>query len=164
MRFHQKINAYFEKRPEKDKLVRCLGLGLTAAFYTAYAALCIWLWLTDREKLRRVLLVPAACYISGSLIRKNINAPRPADLMPEMKRETAKKGGKSFPSRHCFSAAVIAAAFAWIDRRAGLAAGLAAFLMAAQRVAEGAHFVRDAAAGLAYGALCGWIGFFVYKK
>jgi membrane-associated phospholipid phosphatase len=164
LRFHQKINAYFERRPEKDRLVRHIGLGLTALFYASYAALCIWLWLTDREKLKRVLAVPAACYISGSLIRKAINSPRPADRMPEMKRESAKKGGKSFPSRHCFSAAVIAAAFAWIDPRAGLAAGIAAAAMAAERVLEGAHFVWDAAAGLAYGALCGWIGFFAYKK
>jgi hypothetical protein len=81
LRFHQKINAYFERRPEKDRLVRHIGLGLTALFYASYAALCIWLWLTDREKLRRVLLVPAACYISGSLIRKTINAPRPADAL-----------------------------------------------------------------------------------
>ncbi len=163
MRLYRQMNAWFEKRPETDRLVRHAGQVLTVLFYASYAALCIWLWMTDRQKLKRVLAVPAACYISGSVIRDRINAPRPADLLPDMKRECAKKGGKGFPSRHCFSAAVIAAAFAWIDPRAGLAAGTAAILMAAERVLEGAHFIRDAAAGLAYGVLFGWMGFFLKK-
>lgn len=164
MRFYRKINAYFEKRPEKDRILRRIGKTLTGTFYLAYAGLCIWLLLTDRKKLMRVLAVPVTCFTTGSLIRRAINAPRPADLMPEVKRDGAKRGGKSFPSRHCFSASVIAAAFAWIDLRAGAAAAVAAFAMASQRVLEGEHFIRDVLAGLLYGALFGWLGFFLKKR
>ena len=163
MRFYRQINAYFEKRPERDRILRRIGKILTGTFYLAYTGLCIWLLLTDRKKLKRVLAVPIACYTSGSLIRWAINAPRPADLMPETKREGGKRGGKSFPSRHCFSASVIASAFAWIDLRAGAAAAVAALAMASQRVLEGEHFIRDVLAGLLYGAVFGWAGFFLKK-
>ena len=164
MRFYRQLNAYFEKRPEKDKILRRMGKSLTGTFYLAYTGLCIGLLLTDRKKLVRVLAVPIACFSTGSLIRAAINAPRPADMMPEIHRDGAKRGGKSFPSRHCFSAAVIAAAFAWINPCAGAAAAVAAMAMAVQRVLEGEHFIRDAAAGLLYGAVFGWLGFFLKKR
>ena len=141
MRFYRQLNAYFEKRPEKDKILRRMGKSLTGTFYLAYTGLCI-----------------------GLLIRAAINAPRPADMMPEIHRDGAKRGGKSFPSRHCFSAAVIAAAFAWINPCVGAAAAVAAMAMAVQRVLEGEHFIRDAAAGLLYGAVFGWLGFFLKKR
>lgn len=160
MRLYRRINAYFEKRPESDRVLRRIGKILTTAFYLSYFGLCLWLFLTDRKKLVRVLAVPSACYGTGTLIRAAINAPRPADLMPETKRDGAKRGGKGFPSRHCFSASVIAAAFAWINPAAGAAAAAAALVMAVQRVLEGEHFIRDTIAGLLYGALFGWAGFF----
>ena len=164
MQFYRRLNAYFEKRPEQDRFVRGAGFVLTAVFYTAYISLCIWLWLTDRKKLARVLAVPSLCYVSGTLLRSAIDAPRPGDRIPETKRAGAKRGGKGFPSRHAFSAAVIASAFAWIDPKAGAAAAVMAVIMAVQRVLEGAHFIRDAIAGLLFGVLCGWIGFPNYKK
>lgn len=160
MRFYRRLNMYFENRPESDRLLRRTGKILTITFYLAYFGLCIWVFLTDRKKLPRVLAVPCACYGSGTLIRAAINAPRPADLMPETKREGAKRGGKGFPSRHCFSASVIAAAFAWVNPFAGAAAAAAALVMAVLRVLEGEHFIRDTIAGLLYGALFGWAGFF----
>ena len=157
------MNAYFENRPERDRILRRIGKILTGTFYLAYVGVCIWLLLTDRKKLVRVLAVPIACFSTGTLIRAAINAPRPADMMPEINRDGAKRGGKSFPSRYCFSASVIAAVFAWIDPRAGAAAAAAALAMASQRVLEGEHFIRDVIAGLLYGALFGWLGFFKIK-
>ncbi len=157
---YHRMDDYFVKKPGQGKMISGAGKILSGVFCLAYAGLCIRPWMTDRRRLDRVLLVPASCYVSGSLLRSAINAPRPADKMTDLKGTGLKGGGKSFPSRHSFSAAVIAAAFSRIHPLAGAAASILALLMAAERVLEGAHWIRDAAAGLLYGSIFGWLGFF----
>lgn len=157
---YRKMDAYFSQRPKQEKGIRFAGNILSGIFYAGYAGLCLWVFLKDRKKLTRVLLVPASCYLAGTLVRAGINAPRPADKMTDLQRKKLKQGGKSFPSRHSFSAAVIAMAFAWIDKRAGAAAAALAAAMGAERVLEGSHWIRDVIAGLCFGGLYGWLGFF----
>ena len=92
-------------------------------------------------------------------LRRCIDRPRPyealgfAPLFPKQTR------GQSFPSRHCFSAAGIAVAAAFVS--APLAAVLAALacLIAATRVLTGVHYPSDVLAGLAFGALSAAAGF-----
>ena len=159
-KLYQKMDEYFVHHTDREKQVRTAGVLLSGLFYAGYAGLCLWLFFKDRKKLTRVLLVPASCYLTGTLLRAAINAPRPADEISDLKRKDLKKGGKSFPSRHSFSAAVIAAAFAWVSKGAGATAALLAAAMGAERVLEGSHWIRDVIAGLLFGGLYGWLGFF----
>jgi membrane-associated phospholipid phosphatase len=68
--------------------------------------------------------------------------------------------GKSFPSRHIFSSAVIALTFIavpgclWI----GAALLLCAVLLAVIRVISGVHFISDVIAGFAFAVICAAIG------
>lgn len=65
----------------------------------------------------------------------------------------------SFPSDHAVMAGAVAAGLWLVDRRLGVAAGVAAALMAFARVYIAAHYPHDVVVGLAVGAaviLLGW--------
>lgn len=55
------------------------------------------------------------------------------------------------PSRHCFSAAAIAAAVWYVLPPVGTALAVLAVVIAISRVITGVHFVSDVLAGLAFG-------------
>ena len=65
----------------------------------------------------------------------------------------------SFPSDHAVMAGAVAAGLWLVDRRLGIAATVAAALMAFARVYIAAHYPHDVVVGLAFGAaitLLGW--------
>ena len=66
--------------------------------------------------------------------------------------------GKSFPSRHALSAAVLAAVWCYFYPAAGACMVVVALLICALRVLAGAHFVRDVAAGALLGFALGAAG------
>lgn len=101
------------------------------------------------------LLIPAVAYIALGALRSAIDAPRPYDdpsFQPLLKPN---KTGKSFPSRHVSSGAVISLAImaSWLP--VGIACLVATMGLAAIRVAGGLHFTRDVLAGFFLGALFG---------
>ena len=69
--------------------------------------------------------------------------------------------GKSFPSRHVFSIAMIAMTFLRVSLPLAVLFFVLTALLAALRVLGGVHYVRDVAAGAAMGVLCGLLGFFI---
>ncbi len=90
-----------------------------------------------------------------SLFRRRYNEPRPYELFkltPLVAREGA---GKSFPSRHCFCAFLIATITFAVFQPFGGFAILAAILLGWLRVLEGVHFPRDIIAGAVLGVLGG---------
>ena len=100
------------------------------------AVLAVTLWQRSGQ-FWRVLAVPAAVYVLGTLLRAAINRPRPYEALnftPLFPKDTK---GQSMPSRHCFSAAaIVAAAFTvWVPL--GVAACLLAAVVAVTRVLTG---------------------------
>ena len=107
----------------------------------------------------RVLAVPAAVFVLGTLLRAAINRPRPYEALnftPLFPKDTK---GQSMPSRHCFSAAAIMAAAFTVWVPLGVAACLLAAVVAVTRVLTGVHYPSDVLAGLAFGAGAAVIGF-----
>lgn len=150
---------WFMARPAARAALRAAGRLLPALVYLPYAALLGGLALRGDARLARAVWVPAAAFALGSLLRAALNRPRPYEvygLPPLVEKQTR---GKSFPSRHLFSAAVIAAAFWWIEPRLGPAMTAVSALLAAVRVLAGVHFIRDVLAGAALGGALGWLGF-----
>jgi undecaprenyl-diphosphatase len=64
----------------------------------------------------------------------------------------------AFPSDHAVMAGAVAAGLWLVSRRLGIAAAVAALLMAFTRVYVGAHWPGDVAVGLAFGAAVVVIG------
>ncbi len=158
---YKQIKSWFEERPIAYAMLKATQKGLTLLVYIAYGLLILWTWFFMPEKILKVILVPAFTFVSGSAIRKGINAPRPYEVMqmaPLIKKETK---GKSFPSRHVFCASVIAVAFFYTLPPVGTLMTVIALVIAGSRVLAGVHWPKDVIAGLLYGGIVGLIGFFV---
>ena len=160
---YKKISAWFRQRPAAYSLLRGMTQYLTVFFYVSYFILSLYTIVTDRKRALKVVGVPAATYIAGSLVRALINAPRPyevLDIDPLVPKDTK---GKSFPSRHVFSAFVIAAAFLFVSLPLGILFLIIAVIVAATRVLSGVHFIKDVIAGMIFGLGSGILGFFCIR-
>ena len=157
---YQRIEAWFRARPAAFRCLKGLTHGLTLLVYFSYLALCLWTLAKDRKKAARVIGVPAVTYTLGSIVRALINAPRPYEVLkinPLVPKDTE---GKSFPSRHVFSAGVIAVAFLFVSIPLGIVFTVIALVIAATRILAGVHWAKDVIAGLVYGFGAGLLGFF----
>ena len=100
----------------------------------------------------------AVGFIVVTVMRKIINLPRPYEVYTFYEVTPRDKKGQSFPSRHCYSAAVIAT-LGWIlSPFVTVAVGIMTLLIAVARVVTGIHFVRDVLVGIALGMFFGGIG------
>lgn len=123
--------------------------------FAAYPILLIYLFIRRDERLIRCIAVPLFMFITLSAARYLINKERPYekyDITPIFPKDTK---GKSFPSRHTASAAVIAVTFLYISLPLGIIFLIISALIAASRVIGGVHFPRDVIAGVVYALLCG---------
>ena len=110
------------------------------------------------QLIARAVFVPAFVFLGGTLLRARLNFPRPYEqpgFTPLVPKETH---GKSFPSRHALSAAVLAAVWCYFYPAAGACMVVVALLICALRVLAGAHYVRDVAAGALLGFALGAAG------
>lgn len=115
--------------------------------------------------LAALVLVSGAAFVLLSAVRARIDAPRPCErdgITPLVPRDGT---GRSFPSRHAFSAFAIASCW-WVACPAAsvVLLGLAC-LLAIVRVLGGVHYPRDVAVGglcgLAAGAAAAALAFFL---
>ena len=162
---YEPIRRWFAARPAALRALRAAAWLLPLGFGFAYGALLARLGLrwaaagagdkAAAAAFLRTLLVPALTFGFGTLLRRALNCPRPYEqpgFVPLLDKETA---GRSCPSRHALSAAVIS--MAWLAQVPAAGAVLLALTVCvcATRVLGGVHSVRDAAAGAALGAACG---------
>ena len=97
-------------------------------------------------------------------MRVAIDCKRPYEIfdIPELVGIKAqRKSGRSFPSRHVFSAFLIGVLWIPYALPFGIAAILLGILMALERVARGIHFVKDVLVGAVIGILSGVIGILI---
>lgn len=157
-------------RPALARGVSLANKVITDVVYVAYPCLLVWLAYAAATgaagaagMLLRAALVPGISFVLVTVLRKEINAPRPYevfDAAPVIPKDTR---GNSFPSRHAFSIFVIAMTFcaccplAWAGP-VMLAAGV---LLAVIRVASGVHFPCDVVVGALLGMLAGFVGLWI---
>lgn len=136
-------------------MLNAVNKGIVWVFYAAYAVLLVWACMVDAWKVLPLVGVPAVGFVLVSVVRARINASRPYEMggpAPRIERDGV---GKSFPSRHAFSAFTIATC--WFTTCVPVAVVLlvAAVVLAVLRVRGGVHFPRDVAAGAACGIVVG---------
>ncbi len=90
-----------------------------------------------------------------SLVRRILDSPRPYEVYDIYEAPPKNKCGRSFPSRHVFSAFLIGVASLSSLPVLGASLILLATVLSACRVLTGIHFIRDCAAGALSGILCG---------
>lgn len=139
-----------------------LNRALTTLGYVAFPLLLIvQLVAGSWEMALRTVITAGAGFVSLSVFRRIVNAPRPYEVLkitPLIKKDTH---GKSFPSRHTFSMFMIA--FCWLAWfvPVGIILTLTGVAIAVTRVLGGVHWPRDVVAALAWAAVFSVIGFAV---
>lgn len=159
---YQAIFDWFRARPAALRALEYAQKISVLGVYLVYGAvLAVTLWQRSGQ-FWRVLAVPAAVYVLGTLLRAAINRPRPYEALnftPLFPKDTK---GQSMPSRHCFSAAAIAGTAWYVLPPLGAVLAVLGVLIAISRVVTGVHYISDVLAGLAFGsvfAVLGWNAF-----
>ena len=154
-KFYKKISAPWRRHPAGIRALNRSNALLTATVYAAYPAFLVRLIWNRDERWVKAAAVPAVFFILLSVLRKWINRPRPYEtwnLCPLIQKDTS---GKSMPSRHVFSCAVIAMAFLSVSLPAGIFFLIWSCVLALVRVLGGVHYPSDVLAGLLIGILAG---------
>lgn len=110
----------------------------------------------------RLILAAAVPFILVSIARRIINAPRPYELYDFYTVPPKAKRGQSFPSRHVFSAFLVAGLAYMISIWLALALVAVGISLATARVFLGIHFIRDVAAGALIGVLSAVLGLLIW--
>ena len=161
--WHVRVSAWWRAKPGRAKALDRTCKVLKYACYLLYPALLVmlaWEWVRNgcvgmpRDFLQ-ALAVPAVGFVLVSLMRRAINEPRPYEACGIEKLIDKDTQGKSFPSRHSFSIAVIGMCWLRYVPAAGVLILLASLVMAWARVLAGVHYPRDVVCGLALGVLVG---------
>lgn len=156
--FYRRLSAPFRRHPRWRAALRLANRVIEVVMYGAYLVMVTslaWRGFTTGGWARflRLVLIPGVGFGLLSLVRQRLNAPRPYEQWPLDPLITREKTGDSFPSRHVFSATVIALAALWLDWRWGLPLLVLVALLALIRVVGGVHYPRD----VVVGALCGLV-------
>ncbi len=129
------------------------ALGFLAVLYLSY----------EKSLLEavKVLVMHAVPFAVVSVFRHFFNAKRPYEVYSFYDARPKDKCGKSFPSRHVFSAFIIATFALRYSLLMGILLLALGFLLALARVLLGIHFVRDCVAGALIGIASAVIGILV---
>lgn len=151
---------------ENAKLARSLHIInkiITYVMVALYMGLLAYYACNQDERLIRAIIVPLDSFIIVTVFRYMLNRKRPYerfDIPPVIQKDTA---GKSFPSRHVFSAFIIAMTYlCWSPLVwAGTVLLVLAAGMAVVRVVSGVHYISDVAAGAVCGIAAGVLGYVI---
>lgn len=127
----------------------------------AYIAIIIYSYVDVPMTALKILLSAMIPYIIVTIMRTLINAPRPYELYDFYNAPPKNKKGQSFPSRHVFSAFVIATISYTVSLWLSFALFVLGACLAVSRVLLGIHFVRDVAAGALIGVISGILGIII---
>lgn len=108
-----------------------------------------------------LVLVPGLGFVLLSVVRARINAPRPYELAAINPLLDSSTHGKSFPSRHVGSGALIGSSLVFVYPLVGIGVLLVTLVLAIVRVQGRVHFVRDVAVGYIAGIAFGFAGMFL---
>lgn len=110
------------------------------------------------QDIARAVFVPAFTLWLGTFVRNRLNRPRPYDqpgFVPLVEKAVR---GRSFPSRHALSSAVLAAVWLFFYPAAGWGMLAVSVLICALRVLTGVHSAADVGAGFVLGFVLGFWG------
>lgn len=148
---------FWDKKQGLLKFAIALSKVAEGAVYAAYPLFILYLLANENDFWIKSVLVCGIGFIAVSLARYFINASRPYEVYgaePPLKKDTS---GKSMPSRHAFSAAVIAINIGIVFQTLGVVFFLLAIIIAFLRVVLGVHFIKDVTVGTIIGAMVGLI-------
>lgn len=146
------LNEFFKKY---KKTIVFMNQCLTILFYFLYPLNVIYVYLFRNEMLHKIILVPAISFLIVSLSRKLIKRQRPYEKYHYQSMIEKESKENSMPSRHVFSAAIIAMTFFYCNHFIGVILLVLACCSAVIRVIGGVHYISDVIVGFLLGILTG---------
>ncbi len=161
---YRMITEPFRQNPKLASGIHIANKICTGIMYIAYPVLLIVMFWQREPYVARLIIVPLDSLIILSVFRYMINRPRPYErfqMPPVIAKETR---GKSFPSRHVFSAMIIALTFLLATPWTGLGVGfvVVAVCLAIVRVLSGVHYISDVVAGIFFACFSAWLGYILF--
>ena len=158
---YKAARKFFDAHPAFTKLMVALQKGSEILIYLTYPVFIAVLFLSNNWFWAKSVVVCGVGFILVSIFRHFYNAERPYQIYDIKPLINKRSKGKSMPSRHCFSASVIAVSISVINLPLGIIIGVLALFMATLRVVFGVHFIKDVLVGLLLGVLIGSVQFFI---
>ena len=159
-----KMTQPFRDNPDLAKGIHIANKLCTGVMYLAYPILLVYLlWIGKLDILWKAFFVPGISFVLLSVGRALINRQRPYEkfeIPPVIPKDTK---GNSFPSRHVFSATIIAVTFMLIPPFGWLGGVffVLSLTLAVIRVVSGVHYISDVIAGILVAVIAGVIGYLV---
>ena len=158
---YKKYMNFWERHGKLFIIAKMLHHIAVAAVYIAFPSFLLYTALQQDTFFITAFSVCLISFIILSLYRKKHNAKRPSEVYNIPSAIERNKKGKSFPSRHSFSAAVISVCLFHISVPLGLVFLLLTLIIATLRAVLGLHFVKDVAVGTLIGVLCGVVALII---
>ena len=141
--------------------LRILSIAISAICAVAFSFMIISSFYENKLCALKLLISAALPFIIVSASRFFIDAKRPYEVYDFYEIAPKKKRGKSFPSRHVFSAFMISTLLFTVSPWFAILFYLISSALAVCRVLLGMHFIRDVIAGTVIGILSGVIALMV---
>ena len=165
--FYSKITRPFRQRPWAVRALNAADKILAGGIFLFYPVMLVIRFCQAVEAGMSFLqagvtilpdvLVPGLAFALLSAARGRLNAKRPYEEWPIEALIRRDGSGHSMPSRHVFSAAVIAMCALRHNLYAGAALLVLAGVIAVIRVLGGVHYPKDVAAGYLAGVAAGLV-------
>ena len=154
------MNYLYEHKTLRKTMVaveRTIEVSVVAAYF---CSLIYCLYTSAGKALISAVTCLAALYLC-TMIRVVADRKRPYEVYETLPAIDKSTKGKSFPSRHLTSIAVISIALLSLNIPLGILFLFLTVVMGALRVLLGVHFIKDVAVGAAIGIIIGVVGMFV---
>lgn len=124
-------------------------------------ALITWITREDVEGKKKSVLIAVVGLVFAALLLVTAAAlhtdARPFVQNPGLRPLIKHSADNGFPSDHCIAAGLLTSVTFLRHRLVGMVLAVIAVLLAAARMAAHVHHLQDVVAGLALGALAGWL-------
>ncbi len=159
--FYNNLSVFMNNHSTFSRAAVVLTKSITYAIYLFYPLFLGLLYLQKSDFLLRAIITSGVSFIVLSVIRRIINAPRPYEKLDIPPLYSKDKKGCSFPSRHTFSAFIIAFTVIFVNLPLGIILLVMSLILATLRVLCGVHFIKDVLAGIIFAVISAVIGYII---
>ena len=154
LKFYEELTKNYQT-DEKKKLLRLCNKIVTNIYYVVYPLLLLYLFVKQSEKLLPTILIPLFSIVAITLLRKVLARPRPYEEYPIDQILEKETQHNAMPSRHVFSASIIAMMYFSVSPILACILLVLAAVEGYIRVVGGVHYPRDVIVGYFLGVFFG---------
>ena len=154
LKFYEELTKNYQTDAKRNQLRLCNKI-VTNVYYVVYPFLLLYLFVIQSEKLLPAILIPLLSIVGVTLLRKVLACPRPYEEYPIDQILEKETQHNAMPSRHVFSASIIAMMCFTISPLLACILLVLAALEGYIRVVGGVHYPLDVIIGYLLGVLFG---------